>query len=54
MAKVLTPEESGWPPPVGVYVKVGQHLYARCAGCGKVLKVTGFFGSLHFCTGEDK
>ena len=35
--------------PPGMFIGPNGHIYARCEACGKLVKLTGFFGSLNLC-----
>lgn len=30
-------------------IQLGNHLWATCADCGKLVKLTGWFRGLHLC-----
>jgi len=30
-------------------IRAGKHLYAVCKDCGKLVRMTGFFGGWHIC-----
>lgn len=35
-------------------VDIGGRPYSRCFACGKVVRVTGFFGSWHLCLSPEE
>ena len=34
----------------GDVITVGNHVYALCPKCGRLVKLTGFFKGIHLCT----
>lgn len=36
----------------GLYLKNGKQ-YGLCAGCGKIVRLNGFFGGMHLCSQEE-